>query len=102
MTLGQVSVQEFPFRSVNIIPPMLHNDLHLNRILFRRTNGQSLGSCKQENAFSFSDIGQHWAERYSLHVIVTTITEVFPRFFLSWKANARVKPAKMGHGPHSF
>jgi hypothetical protein len=30
-----------------------------------------------------------------------TLTEVFPYFFLSCKANARVKPAKMGHGPHS-
>jgi hypothetical protein len=29
-----------------------------------------------------------------------TLTEVFPCFFLSCKANARVKPAKMGHGPH--
>jgi len=25
----------------------------------------------------------------------------FPCFFLSWKANARAKPAKTGHGPHS-
>jgi hypothetical protein len=30
-----------------------------------------------------------------------TLTEVFPCFFLSCKANARVKPSKMGHGPHS-
>jgi hypothetical protein len=30
-----------------------------------------------------------------------TLSEVFPCFFLSCKANARVKPAKMGHGPHS-
>jgi len=30
-----------------------------------------------------------------------TLTEVFPCFFLSCKANARVKLAKMGHGPHS-
>jgi len=29
-----------------------------------------------------------------------TLTEVFPCFFLGWKANARVKLAKMGHGPH--
>ena len=29
------------------------------------------------------------------------LTEVFPCLFLSCKANARVKPAKMGHGPHS-
>jgi hypothetical protein len=31
-----------------------------------------------------------------------TLTEGFPCFFLIFKANARVKPAKMGHGPHSF
>jgi hypothetical protein len=33
--------------------------------------------------------------------LCTTLTEVFPCFFLSCKANARVKPAKTGHGPHS-
>jgi len=32
----------------------------------------------------------------------STLTEVFPCFFLSRKANVRVKPAKTGHGPHSF
>jgi len=32
---------------------------------------------------------------------LTTLTEVFPCFFLSCKANARVKPAKTGHGQHS-
>ena len=32
---------------------------------------------------------------------MTTLTEVFPCFFLSCKVNARVKPAKTGHGPHS-
>ena len=31
----------------------------------------------------------------------TTLTEVFPCFFLSCKANSRVKLAKTGHGPHS-
>ena len=31
----------------------------------------------------------------------TTLTEVFPCFFLSCKANARVTLAKTGHGPHS-
>jgi hypothetical protein len=30
-----------------------------------------------------------------------TLTEVFPCIFLSCKANARVKLAKTGHGPHS-
>jgi len=29
-----------------------------------------------------------------------TLTEVFPCFLFSCKANARVKPAKTGHGPH--
>ena len=29
------------------------------------------------------------------------MTEFFPCYFLSCKANARVKPAKTGHGPHS-
>jgi Flp pilus assembly protein TadB len=29
------------------------------------------------------------------------LTEVFPCFFLSCKANARVKLVKTGHGPHS-
>ena len=32
---------------------------------------------------------------------MATLTEVFPCFFLSCKANARVKPAKTGHVPHS-
>jgi hypothetical protein len=30
-----------------------------------------------------------------------TLTEVFPCFSLSCKENARVKPAKTGHGQHS-
>jgi hypothetical protein len=30
-----------------------------------------------------------------------TLTEVFPCFFLSCNANARIKHAKMGHGPYS-
>jgi len=32
---------------------------------------------------------------------MTTLTEALPCFFLSCKANARVKPAKTGHGPQS-
>jgi hypothetical protein len=38
--------------------------------------------------------------RVSWHSSIT-LTEVFPCFFLNCEANARVKPAKMGHGPHS-
>jgi hypothetical protein len=33
--------------------------------------------------------------------VFLTLTEVFLSFFLSCKANARVKLAKTGHGPHS-
>jgi magnesium-transporting ATPase (P-type) len=38
---------------------------------------------------------------YCVSTAIATLTEVFPCFFLSCKANARVKPAKKGHGPHS-
>ena len=41
-----------------------------------------------------------YLHRASWHSSATLI-EVFPCFFLSCKANVRVKPAKMGHGPHS-
>jgi magnesium-transporting ATPase (P-type) len=37
----------------------------------------------------------------NLTEIFLTLAEVFPCFFLSCKANARVKLAKTGHGPHS-
>ena len=39
----------------------------------------------------------HHANWHSL----ATLTEVFSCFFLSCKANARVKFAKKGHSPHS-
>ena len=38
----------------------------------------------------------HHANWHSL----ATLSEVFPCFSLSWKANARVYIAKTGHGPH--
>jgi hypothetical protein len=37
----------------------------------------------------------------NLTEVFLTLTEVFPCFFLSCKANARIKLAKTGHGPHS-
>jgi len=37
----------------------------------------------------------------NLTEVFLTLTEVFLCFFLSCKANARVKLAKTGHGPHS-
>ena len=36
-----------------------------------------------------------------MHVLFSTLTEVFSCFFLSCKANARVYLAKTGHGPPS-
>ena len=33
--------------------------------------------------------------------VFLTLTEVFPCFFLSCKANAKLKLAKTEHGPHS-
>ena len=38
----------------------------------------------------------------NLTEVFLTLTEVSPCFFLSCKANARVKPAKTMHSPHSF
>jgi len=37
----------------------------------------------------------------NLTEVFLTLTEVFPCFFLSCKANARVKLTKTGYGPHS-
>jgi hypothetical protein len=37
----------------------------------------------------------------NLTEVLRTLTEVFPCFFLSCKANARVKLAKTGYRPHS-
>jgi len=42
-----------------------------------------------------------WLRVLIVCLCLTILTEVFPCFFLSCKANARVKPAKTGHGPHS-
>jgi hypothetical protein len=39
--------------------------------------------------------------RDHLTEVFLTLTEIFPCFFLSCKANARVKLVKTGHGPHS-
>jgi len=36
----------------------------------------------------------------NLTVVFLTLTEVFPCFFLIFKANARVKLARTGHDPH--
>jgi len=45
--------------------------------------------------------GLTWLRFFNLTKVFLTLTELFPSFFLSFKANARVQLAKMGHGPHS-
>ena len=41
------------------------------------------------------------ASSRATHILPVSCSEVFPCFFLSCKANVRVKLAKTGHGPHS-
>jgi hypothetical protein len=57
---------------------------------------QRLLDFQKKNAWKIYKIYFHL-----LTEVFLTLTEVFPCFFLSCKANARVKLAKMGHGPHS-
>jgi hypothetical protein len=45
-------------------------------------------------------VKQHLLQFINSEVFLT-LTEVFPYFFLNFKANARVKFAKTGHGPHT-
>ena len=50
----------------------------------------------------FCNVWVFWYYVYcTLTEVLLTLTEVFPCFFLSCKANARVKLAKTGHGTHS-
>ena len=71
-------------------------------------------SCFLLSLLSFLTLQSTPARKIILHVDVSvrwwglpwlrfffTLTEVFPYFFLICKANARVKLAKTGHGPHS-
>ena len=62
MTLGQGFLYLFRLSSVIIVPLMSHALLYLNAALVRRTNGQSLGTCKQSSGLP--DIGKHWTEKY--------------------------------------
>jgi len=58
------------------------------------------------HTFAFQEV---WTTKFCHYFFVifyrfldaATLTGVFPCFFLSCKANARVNLAKTGHGPHS-
>ena len=53
-------------------------------------------------AFVYSEVFFTLTEVFlNLTAVFLTLTEVFPCFFLSGKANGRVKLAKTGHGPYS-
>ena len=70
---GTGFLRVFGFPPVSNIPSLFHTHLHL-----------------------------HVTEVFlNLTEVFLTLAEVFPCFFLSCKANARVKLAKTGHGPHS-
>jgi len=57
---------------------------------------------KDRSATKSNNSGSHWALiMYALLHSLATLTEVFPCFLLSCKANARVYLAKTGHVPHS-
>jgi hypothetical protein len=49
----------------------------------------------------FCNVWVFWLRVYSALRFFLTLTEGFPCFFVSCKANARVKLVKTGHGPHS-
>jgi len=56
---------------------------------------------KATRRFETSDATRPSMHRANWHS-PATLTEVFPCFFLSWRANARVYLTKTGHGPLSF
>jgi hypothetical protein len=60
--------------------------------------------CTLTEGILYTDWGNtvHWLRVYcTMTEVFINLTEVFQRFFLSCKANATVKLAKTGHGPHS-
>jgi len=52
----------FSFSPVSTIPPLLHNQLHINTVLIRRTNERYLGTLKQSTVLP--DIWELWAKNY--------------------------------------
>jgi len=66
-----------------------YDSIQYSRILLRMRNMSMYSYCM----FTYL-LRASWHSSASL-------TEVFPAFFLSCNANARVSSAKTGHGPHS-
>jgi hypothetical protein len=77
---------------------LLHSDASLNQIYLRIFTVMSVSMSMSMSVYSHCMFTYlHRASWPSS----ATLTEEFPCFFLSSKANDRLKPAKVGHGPHS-
>ena len=64
-------------------------------------SGEVLNNYSYQYAILLSPLPLLPSHALNLTEVFLTVTEVFLCFFLSCKANARVKLAKTGHGPHS-
>jgi len=87
-------------KSVNLLEPCgTLIGLYRNCFTFTFTN---LCLSLLRSRFTLTEVFLTLTEVFlNLTEVFLILTEVFPCFFLSCKANARVKLAKMGHGPHS-
>jgi hypothetical protein len=74
---------------------------HKTEFIVPSSNGQSVIREVWTIFFNIISINSFFNQLNKQCFCMATLTEVFPCFFLSCKANAKVKPAKTGHGPHS-
>jgi REP element-mobilizing transposase RayT len=86
VALGQVSLRALRFAPVSIIPPMLHNHLHLNINLKRRTTGRSLRNLKK-NQRSFRR-RKTWRET-NIYVGISRVKKTRVDFIRTMKAFVR-------------
>jgi len=69
--------------------------LHQYCFSYRQMEQAAAVTCASHNACTLTEVF------LTLTEVFRTLTEVSPCLFLSCKANAMVKLAKTGHGPHS-
>jgi hypothetical protein len=91
VALRHVFLREFPFPSVNVIPPMLHTHFHVHSAAIRNTRVRSLWIYKEflsiKNDIIFTSKKKFRLYFLSkMHVICQTLslTSVKPLYFLSW------------------
>jgi len=68
--------------------------------LTAKKNAEALVVVSKETGIEVNGDKTNYMVILMVCICMATLTEVFPCFFLNCKANARVKPAKTGHGPH--